>query len=150
MEPALTPPALTTAVLTLTDEPDPELKERCRENFIADATAKGVLSDFRALAVHFERDGVLLGGLLGRTLRGWLFIDNLALPQSELGGGYGKRIMAMAEEEAARRGCVGAFLNTDAFQAPDFYRKLGYEEFGRLEHDDPRLTRIWFSKRFKL
>ena len=143
MDPLPTPP-----VLTLTDDPDPELKERCRENFIADATAKGVLSDFRSLAVHFERGGVLLGGLLGRTLRGWLFIDNLALPQSELGRGYGQRIMAMAEAEAMRRGCVGAFLNTDEFQAPEFYRKLGYEEFGRLTHEDPRLTRIWFSKRF--
>ena len=55
----------------------------------------------------------------------------------------------MAEAEAIRRGCFGAFLNTDAFQAPAFYERLGYREFGRLVHPtDPRSTRIWFSKRF--
>ena len=135
-------------VLTLSDQPDPAVKDRCWDNFLADAAAKGVPSDFRALTIRFERDGVVLGGLVGRTLRDWLYIDNLALPQSELGQGFGRRMMAMAEGEAARRGCVGAFLNTDAFQAPDFYRRLGYAEFGRLTHDDPRMTRIWFSKRF--
>ncbi len=135
-------------VLTLTDAPDPELKDRCRENFIADAAAKGVPNDYRPLAVHFERDGVLLGGLLGRTLRGWLYVENLALPQSELGRGYGTRLLAMAEEEAIRRGCIGVFLNTDVFMAPAFYERLGYKEFGRLPHDDDRLTRVWFSKRF--
>ena len=135
-------------VLTLTDDPDPALKDCCRANFLADAAAKGVANDYRSLAVTFERDGVLLGGLLGRTLRGWLYIEMLALPQDELGQGYGKRLLAMAEEEAIRRGCAGAFLNTDVFMAPAFYEKLGYQEFGRLEHDDPRLSRVWFSKRF--
>jgi GNAT superfamily N-acetyltransferase len=135
-------------VFTLTDEPDPTLKDRCRENFLADAAAKGVPNDYRTLAIHFERDGVLLGGLLGRTLRGWLYVENLALPQSELGRGYGTRLLAMAEEEAVRRSCIGVFLNTDAFMAPAFYEGLGYTEFGRLEGEDPRFTRIWFSKRF--
>ena len=135
-------------VLTLTDTPDPTLDDCIRANFYADAAAKGVPSNFQPLAIQLERDGVLLGGMLGRTLRGWLYIEKLALPQAELGRGLGQRMMAMAEAEAARRGCVGAFLNTDEFMAPDFYRKLGYQEFGRLTHEDPRLTRIWFSKRF--
>lgn len=133
--------------LILTDAPDAELKACCHDNFLADAAAKGIPSDFHPLTIRFERDGVLLGGLVGRTLRGWLYVDNLALPQSELGGGHGTRLLAMAEAEAVARGCVGSFLNTDAFQAPGFYEKLGYTEFGRLEQDDPRFTRIWFSKR---
>ena len=35
-----------------------------------------------------------------------------------------------------------------AFQAPDFYRKLGYTEFGRIPDEPPELTRLWFYKRF--
>ena len=135
--------------LTLTDTPDPQLKELCHAIFTADAAAKAVPSDFHPLAVHFERDGILLGGLLGRTLRGWLFVETLALPHAEQGHGYGKRLLEMAEAEAMRRGCVGTFLNTDVFMAPGFYERLGYRECGRLEHPtDPRLTRIWLSRRF--
>jgi GNAT superfamily N-acetyltransferase len=139
---------VTEPVLLLTDDPDPALRDVCREIFIADAQAKGMPHDFRPLAIGVMRDGAVVGGLLGRTLRGWLLVDNLALPASEQGKGLGGRLLERAEAEARRRGCIGAFLNTDVFQAPRFYEKRGYSEFGRLEHPDPRQTRIWFCKRF--
>jgi hypothetical protein len=33
-----------------------------------------------------------------------------------------------------------------SFQAPDFYRKLGYEEFGRLDDFPPGHSRLFFRK----
>jgi ribosomal protein S18 acetylase RimI-like enzyme len=135
-------------VLTLSDAPDQALRDLCREIFMLDAAAKGVPHDFLPLTIRVEQDGALLGGLVGRTLRGWLLVDNLAIHSSAQSQGLGSRLLRMAEEEAARRGCMGSFLNTDGFQAPAFYRRHGYSEFGRLEQDDPRLTRIWFAKRF--
>ncbi len=132
--------------LELTDRPDPALRDVITANFRAHAASQGVASDFRDLAIELRRDGVLLGGLQGRTGRGWLNIEYLALPAAEQGAGLGRRLLAQAEAEAVRRGCHAAFLNTIAFQAPDFYAKLGYREFGRLVDPDPRLTRIWFTK----
>ncbi len=134
-------------VLTLTDEPDPGLRDRTNAVFHAHAAAHGIANDFRSLSIQVERDGALVGGMLGRTGRGWLYVEHLALPPSERGAGLGRRILAMAEAEAARRGCVGVYLFTEQHQAPGFYETLGYREFGRLRHDDPRLDRIWFSKR---
>ena len=32
-----------------------------------------------------------------------------------------------------RRGCIGVWLVSASFQAPDFYKRLGYDEFGALE-----------------
>ncbi len=137
------------AVVTLAAVADEELRERCRAIFIEDAIAKGVPSDFESLTIRVEHGGVLLGGLVGRTLRGFLYVDNLALSAECQCSGLGSRVLRMAEEEAIRRGCLGAFLNTDVFQAPAFYEKQGYAEFGRLVHPtDPRATRIWFGKRF--
>jgi ribosomal protein S18 acetylase RimI-like enzyme len=133
-------------VLTLGDKNDPALEEVIRANFRAHAQAKGLTADFAPLTIHVEQDGVLLGGLVGRTGRGWLYVEFLALPMAGHGGGLGRRLMAMAEAEAVRRGCTGAYLYTNQFQAPGFYEKLGYREFGRLVHENPELTRIWYSK----
>ena len=131
---------------TLSDGEDASLREVIHDNFHAHSAAKGLPSDFRLLTIRLERDGALLGGLMGRTGRGWLSVDLLALPLAEHGSGLGSRLMAMAEAEAVRRGCRNAMLYTVQFQAPGFYEKLGYKEFGRLPTDDPRLTRIWFRK----
>ncbi len=133
-------------LFTLSDGEEPSLRQAIYDNFHAHSAAKGLPSDFRLLNIRLERDGTLLGGLMGRTGRGWLSVDLLALPLGEHGMGLGRRLMAMAEEEAVRRGCRNAMLYTIQFQAPGFYEKLGYREFGRLPHDDPRLTRIWFRK----
>ena len=40
--------------------------------------------------------------------------------------------MATIEGRARRRGCHGVWLDTFSFQAPDFYRSIGYQPFGEL------------------
>ena len=39
----------------------------------------------------------------------------------------------MAEAEARKRGVRNVFLDSFSFQAPKFYAKLGYREYGRLK-----------------
>ena len=56
-------------------------------------------------------------------------------------------VFAAAEEIARARGCIGIRLDTMSFQAPAFYRRLGYSEFGRIEDYPPGHTRLWFMKR---
>jgi GNAT superfamily N-acetyltransferase len=134
--------------VTLTDTPDPALRDVITAIFTAEAEAKGIARDFRPLAVEVKRDGVMLGGLWGRTGRGWLHVELLAVPRSEQGTGLGTRLLEMAEAEALARGCKGSFLNTIQFQAPDFYRQRGYTEVGRIPDDPAAHDRIWFVKRF--
>jgi ribosomal protein S18 acetylase RimI-like enzyme len=47
--------------------------------------------------------------------------------------GWGSELLRCAEAEAARRNCVGIWLDTFGFQARGFYEKHGYEVFGVLD-----------------
>ena len=73
-----------------------------------------------------------MGGLHGHTGLGWLYIDVLWVAEEIRGKGFGTQLVEAAEVEAGRRGCHSAYLYTYSFQQPEFYEKLGYEEFGQL------------------
>lgn len=88
----------------------------------------------RKLAILLRDDaGAVQGGLLGVSYYRWLLLDILVLPEPMRGAGLGRRIVAAAEREALRRGCIGVWLGSYSFQAPGFYRRLGYREFGALD-----------------
>ena len=83
----------------------------------------------------FVRDpatGAVQGGVLGISYYRWLMLDIVFLPEAMRGGGLGRRLVQAAEAEASRRGCIGVWLLSYSFQAPAFYRRLGYEEIGEL------------------
>ena len=104
--------------------------------------------DKRSLAV-LARDpatGRTLGGLLGRTSLGMLFVDLTYLPAALRGQNVGGRMLGMMEQEAARRGCRSATLMTISFQAPGFYERHGWREFGRVPCDPPGTFRVFMSK----
>ena len=138
---------MTIPVLTLTDAPSVEAI-RIVESGLADYNReKAGFVDSRELAVLLSdpESGSVLGGLLGRTSLGLLFVDLFHVPENLRGTGLGSRILRQAEDEARRRGCVASFLITINFQAPDFYKRHGYEEFGRVE-SLPDIVRVMMRK----
>jgi GNAT superfamily N-acetyltransferase len=91
-------------------------------------------NDYRPLAV-FARDdaGTIRAGLTGFTWGGALKIEYLWVHEQLRGQGYGSRLMLAAEQEALRRGCKLAVVDTHSFQGPHFYPKLGYVQCGLVE-----------------
>ena len=70
----------------------------------------------------------------------------LVVPEVLRGRGIGTRLMILAEQEARRRGCRGVAVDAFDCQAAEFYRKLGYTEFGALADCPPGHRQIDFSK----
>ncbi len=104
-------------------------------------------STLQPLVIYLrDDDGTIKGGLTGGTFWHWCHVDILWLDESIRQHGYGSTLLQMVEEEAVRRGCVGIFLDTMSFQAPDFYIKHGYSEWGRLDDFPPGHQRIFFKK----
>jgi GNAT superfamily N-acetyltransferase len=94
-----------------------------------------------------NEDGAVVGGLTGYVLYDWMFIQFIAVSDDLRGQGLGKVLMAEAEAWARAQGFGGIWLDTFAFQAPDFYRALGFTEFGTIEHHPAGSRRIFFQKR---
>ena len=86
------------------------------------------------LGVFVRDEKEIVAGLAGETYCGWLFVRYLWVSDRLRGRGVGRELMACAEARSRDRGCHSAWLDTFSFQAPGFYRKLGYEEFGRLDY----------------
>lgn len=91
-------------------------------------------------------EGEVVGGIIGSSFYGWLFIHLLWLRENLRRQGFGQRLLALAEEEARRRGARHAFLDTFSFQAPDFYLRHGYRVFGELPDFPPGHTRYYLTK----
>ena len=94
------------------------------------------------------RDGAgdLKAGLRGVLVYNYLFVEWLWVDEAYRKQGVGSRLLGEAEVTARSRGCDHVYLDTFTFQAPDFYRRLGYREFGRLDDFPPGHSRIWFVK----
>ena len=82
--------------------------------------------------VEHDVDGAVIGGIIGGTYWGWMYVDILWVHEDHRGKGIGSQLLAEAEQEAVRRGCHHVLLDTMSWQAPEFYRKQGYEVIGIL------------------
>jgi ribosomal protein S18 acetylase RimI-like enzyme len=75
---------------------------------------------------------VLCGGVSGYLWGGWLHVEVLWVREDLRDQGFGRSLLAQAEAHAFDRGCRDVYLTTFGFQAPDFYRELGYRCAGEL------------------
>ncbi len=92
-------------------------------------------------------DGTVIGGLLGETNKGWLFIKALWVDEVHRGQDCGGRLLAAAETAARARGCIGVYLDTYSYQARPFYEKAGYAVFGELPDHPPGGAKYYLAKR---
>jgi len=94
----------------------------------------------------YAPDDTVVGGLIGSTYWNWLHVSLLWVKEGLRGRGHGARLLALAEDEARKRGAKSAFLDTFSFQAPDFYLRQGYTVFGRLDSFPEGHQRYFLSK----
>ena len=138
---------MATPTITMTDTISPEERAAVIRGLVAYNDSQVGAESYHGLFV-LARDGdALVGGLLGFTHWGWLFISHLWLAESRRGGGVGRQMMEAAEREAVRRGCRHVHCDTFDFQALPFYRRLGFEVFGTLEDYPPGHSRYFLQKR---
>lgn len=134
--------------IQLESDSNPEDVQRVRDGLESYNREKVEFHAYQHLNIFVRNEeNQIIGGLLGGTFWNWCHVDILWLDESIRHGGYGSQLLQMAEEEAVRRGCIAIFLDTMSFQAPEFYKKQGYVEWGRLDDFPIGSQRIFLQKR---
>lgn len=135
-------------ILALEEQPAPDDCAVIERGLIEHAVARGIEARSHRPLTILVRDGGgrVVGGLVGTTVWGWLQVTQLWVDDAIRGEGYGTALMKAAEDEALRRGCHRALLDTFDFQAREFYERLGYEVFGEVRDFPRHHTRFFMRK----
>jgi GNAT superfamily N-acetyltransferase len=136
--------------LTVTDAMTQDEQKAIEAPLIAYNIATFGKSDKRDLAIPLrDAAGAVEGGLVGYTARGWLYVQLLFIPETARGQGLAPRLLQMAEDEARRRGCIGAYLDTMNPEALKIYQRCGYAIIGQHGPLTGGVTITWLNKHFE-
>jgi len=135
--------------LTVPDAPSETHRDAVTVPLRAYNVSQGGEPHIRPVAVMLtDEGGRHVGGLWGKCVYDWLFVELLAVPEEHRAKDYGTALMAQAETIARANGCIGIWLDTYEFQARGFYEKLGFEVFGTLDDHPIGRKRFFLRKRF--
>ena len=113
-------------------------------NYASDCGVDLNYEDFCFIA---EDDGEIAGVIIGRAYYNEVHIGDLIVGKDYRRAGIGSRLVAAVEDAYKGKGYEKIALTTFGFQAPEFYKKLGYDlEFVR-EDRDPKLSKYFYLKR---
>ncbi|MFF2319732.1 GNAT family N-acetyltransferase [Agrobacterium sp. NPDC058088] len=133
----------------LSDVADAEVEKAIREPLVAYNIARFGESDKRELTITIrDEDNTVTGGLVGHTARGWLYVQLLFVPETMRGQGTASKLLSMAEDEARKRGCVGAYIDTMNPDALRTYERYGFTKIGALGPLSSGQSITWLEKRF--
>jgi GNAT superfamily N-acetyltransferase len=123
-----------------------ETKRAVLKGLIGYNTQKAGRMDHVPVSISLREKGKIVGGLVGEIFFGWLFVSLFWIDDKYRGKGFGQRLLEAAEAQARKKGVKNVYLDTFSFQAPAFYKKLGYREFGRLKEYPAGHDRVWMTK----
>ncbi|MDR2681704.1 MAG: GNAT family N-acetyltransferase [Holosporaceae bacterium] len=92
----------------------------------------------------------IVGLLTAYTVFAEIYIDEIWIDSKYRQKGFGRLLLSEIEKQFEGKGFWNISLCTSEYQAPEFYRKCGFElEFIRKNHQHPKLTKYFFVKYFK-
>lgn len=100
----------------------------------------------QTFAIVIQEKGQIIGGAVATINLDWAYVGLLWVDDSLRGQGAGRRLMMAVESYVHQQGLNGVYLYTIDFQAPEFYRKIGYEVMGTLSNRPQGHTATYYSK----
>jgi ribosomal protein S18 acetylase RimI-like enzyme len=89
--------------------------------------------DGEGLGFVVDRNGERVGAAAGYSWGGICELRHVWVREDHRGQGLGSALVEAAVGEARRRGCACVLLSTYDFQAPEFYKRLGFMVVAEIE-----------------
>lgn len=136
--------------ITVIDNPRPQDMHWLDDQLYAFNAARTGIDDGRYLAIFVrDEDEQIIAGLYGWTWGDTCEVRTLWVHERHRARGVGSRLLQAAEAEARARGAMQIVLDTHSFQAPDFYRRFGFERIAELEEYPRGHAKIFMRKRLR-
>ncbi len=126
---------------------DERVSEFINKEFSEYAIDCDVALNFEEFCFAAEDDGKIVGVITGRAYYNEVHIGDLIVGKGYRKDGVGSKLVMAVEDEYKIKGYEKIALTTFGFQAPEFYKKLGYElEFVRKD-SNPKLSKYFYLKK---
>ncbi len=135
-------------IIRLNMEDDNErVNDFINEAFTDYAIKNEVALNFEEYCFIAEDDtGRVIGSITGRAYYNEVHIGDLIIDKDHRRLNLGSELVKTVEQAYENKGYDKITLTTFGFQAPEFYKKLGYQlEFVR-EDKDPKLCKYFYCK----
>lgn len=136
--------------IKIVDQLSSDIVELMEQDLIKYERERGIDVNYKRFSYQIVNDqNQTLGALNAFTAFSEIYIDDMWIHEAHRGKGLGKKLITTLEENFKGLGFNNINLVTNAFQAPEFYKKCGFElEFTRHNLTNPSLTKYFFIKYF--
>ena len=125
---------------------DNEAAEFINQSFTDYAIKNDVALNFEEYCFAAEENSKIIGVITGRAYYNEVHIGDLIIDEKYRHMNIGTKLVKTVEEAFKGKGYGKITLTTFGFQAPEFYKKLGYSlEFVRKDND-PKLCKYFYIK----
>jgi ribosomal protein S18 acetylase RimI-like enzyme len=126
------------------------LDEKIHQGHIVDEASQGITCNYKPFLFIVKNNySEMIGALTAYTAYSEIYVDDIWVDPNYRKAGIGRKLLESLERRFKSKGYNNINLVTSQFQAPDFYKKCGFEvEFVRQNKCNPKLTKTFFIKYF--
>ena len=133
-------------IIKRAEEVDDKIGDFINKEFSQYGIQNEVELNYEEFCFVAEDEGNIAGVITGRAYYNEVHIGDLIVDKDCRKSGLGTRLVKAVEDYYSGKCYDIITLTTFGFQAPEFYKKLGYKvEFVR-ENKDPKLSKYFLSK----
>jgi len=138
---------MTETIIRRVDGEDETIGDFIHNEFTRYGIQNGVTLNYDEFCFAAENaDGKIIGVITGRAYYNEVHIGDLIVAENYRGSGVGSQLVRAVEKEYRNKGYDVITLTSFGFQAPEFYKKLGYSvEFVR-NNANPKLSKYFLKK----
>jgi ribosomal protein S18 acetylase RimI-like enzyme len=132
------------------DDLPTDIESLIHQGHVKDEANHRIACNYKKLAILIKNaNGAVIGALQAYTAFAEVYVDDIWVDPLYRGQNLGRKLLKELENKFKDQGYNNINLVTSHFQAPEFYKKCGFEtEFVRINHKNPQLSKTFYIKYF--